>query len=277
METESEALRSLQEAEQETPDNQEMTPEDNPEDEAEETVETIEDKQEQLMSVDKQIENDSALVGKLEQQLQDYEAERAKLGFSSEGESPQVAQDLEKVKKRRLKLEEQKEEWVEENGRENVPESIVIDAGDNAREAKGVQGKKEGGAEDKEKRKQSVEQFKAKAIDAFKKVLKSDWKVSDAVNLDLAIDVMKTKMSALFGKKEKEYLDGKGEDILEQTVWLKWHRTPLIEQAIGKPNMIKKLEVYFGDTPVPIATEDELGRPEEEAQKKEAPRGARPV
>ncbi|MBI5072123.1 hypothetical protein HZB93_04555 [Candidatus Falkowbacteria bacterium] len=79
---------------------------------------------------------------------------------------------------------------------------------------------------------------------------------------------MKTKMSALFSKKEKEYLDGKGEDVLEQTVWLKWHRTPLIEQAIGKPNMIKKLEVYFGDTPVPIATEDELGKPEEEAQKK---------
>ncbi|MBI5072124.1 hypothetical protein HZB93_04560 [Candidatus Falkowbacteria bacterium] len=164
METESEALRSLHEAEQEISENQEMTPENIPEDETKETVETIEDKQEQLMSVDKQIETDSALVGKLEQQLQDYEAERAKLGFSSESEPPQVSQDLEKVKERRLKLEEQKEEWVEENGRENVPESIVIDSGDNAREAKGVQGEKEKRTEDKEKRKQSVEQYKTKAI-----------------------------------------------------------------------------------------------------------------
>jgi len=66
-------------------------------------------------------------------------------------------------------------------------------------------------------------------------------------------------------KEMKDFVDGKTED-LPSVVWIHWNCNSLFDQILGKPNMIKNLDITFDKEVVRIADEKELENEDEKAE-----------
>jgi hypothetical protein len=93
--------------------------------------------------------------------------------------------------------------------------------------------------------------------------MRKDWRTNDAVNLELAIKVMKTRVPKAMEEKAKGYTEGKVDECPFSTVFIHWEVSSILERLLSKnPNYIRKMEVKFDEESVKIADEKDL-KPEE--------------
>ena len=206
------------------------------------------------------------------------------MGMPPNGEnSPTVGFQNEKVKqleKRREELGQQKEDWIKQHGRENLPDGVALEDGEDGREAKGGSLEKEEDQEQSEKekkedlelRKQWLKKFEEESVKNFEDAMREDWRTKDAMNLDLTIQLMKLRVPEAMDKKAEDFINGKADQPPFSAVWIKWQNSSMMDRILNKPNSISKLEITFDDEVQKIAEESELKKEEEKenAEDKEA-------
>lgn len=189
--------------------------------------------------------------------------------------SPAVEFQNERVKqleKRKNELNEEKEHWIEKNGRENLPDGIALDDGEGGREARGgsVEDDQDGELSDQEKkedielRKEWLKKWEERSVQKFEKAMREDWRTKDAMNLDLTVELMKRRVPEAMSKEAKEFIDGIVDEPPFSTVWIKWQTSSPFDMLLSKPNRISKLEITFDNEIQKIADESELKKEEGE-------------
>lgn len=171
----------------------------------------------------------------------------------------------------KAELAEQRKKWIEEFGRDNLPEGLAIEESKDSREAKGVSPEKEPELTDKEKREQAeerrkwLEAWKKDAVVNFEKGMRGDWRTKGAINLGLTIEVMKLRVPNAMEKEMKDFVEGKTGE-LPSVVWIHWKCNSFFDQVLGKPNMITNLEITFDNKVVKLADEKDLEKEDEKTE-----------
>lgn len=204
---------------------------------------------------------------------------REGMGLTSNGEtSPGTDFNNNKItslEAEKAELVQQREEWIEEFGRDNLPEGLAIEESEDGREAKGVSPEKELELTGKEKREQTkerrewIEAWKKGAVVNFEKGMRDDWRTEDAINLDLTIEVMKLRVPNAMEKEMKDFVEGKT-DELPSVVWIHWKCNSFFDQVLGKPNMITSLDITFDNEVVRIADAEDLEKRGEKTGKSQS-------
>jgi len=179
---------------------------------------------------------------------------------------------IEKLEDKRNDLIRQKEEWIKKFGRDNIPEGLATSENEDNIEIKGTQisDEKESELTIDEKREQIkkegglLESWKRRAVDSFENWMRNSWRTRDAVNLDIAVEIMKTRVPIAMEKKMEDFVEGKS-DELPSSVWMQCKHSSLFDRILGRPNMIKNLEIKFGNETIKLADENDMG----EANKKQ--------
>lgn len=193
-------------------------------------------------------------------------------------ESPAAAfqkERIEKLEERRRELDDKKAKWIEQYGRENLPEGIVMNDGEDGREVKGWSREKDEEREqnnqekkeDLEARKEWVEQWEKETVEEFETSMREDWRTKDAINLKPSIELMKLRAQRSMEKAFADFIDGKIDVPPFASISLKWQTPSLFDKITGKPNIISKLEIVFDEKPEVLAEENELSK-EEDADSK---------
>jgi hypothetical protein len=239
---------------------------------------------EEMDGLDQEIFNTKKSAAETKQEIARL---RESLGAPSTDEEPPSAEieneKIEKLEEQKNELEKQKEEWIEQHGRENLPKGLAMGSGENGREANGSpendeeefeeeiknleeeekKQKRKERKEDLEQRKEWLKEWEEDAIFQFEGTMRKDWRTNDAVNLELAIKVMKTRVPKAMEEKAKEYTEGKVDECPFSTVFIHWEVSSILERLLSKnPNYIRKMEVKFDEESVKIADEKDL-KPEE--------------
>ena len=206
---------------------------------------------------------------------------REGMGISPNGESsPATEFQNEKIKqleKRKEKLGQQKESWIKQHGRENLPDGVALDDEEGDREAKGGSLEKGEGQEqdDKEKkedlelRKKWIKKWEEDSVKNFEDAMREDWRTKDAMNLDLTLELMKLRVPKAMDKEAEAFINGTVDEPPFSAVWIKWQTSSPLDRILNKPNWIGKLEITFDNEVQKIAEEDELKK-EEVVENKEA-------
>jgi len=231
-----------------------------PEAEINETVGEIDHVDQELFTAQKSIAETEAKLAEL----------REGMGMPPNGEnSPAAGFQNEKIKQleeRKKELDQQKEDWIKQHGRENLPDGIALEDGEDGREAKGGSLEKEK-KEDLELRKQWLKKFEEESARNFEDAMREDWRTKDAMNLDLTIHLMKLRVPEAMDKKAEDFINGKADEPPFSAVWIKWQTSSMLDKILNKPNSISTLEIAFDDEAQKIADEDELKEGEAEHKK----------
>jgi hypothetical protein len=231
-----------------------------PEAEINETVGEIDHVDQELFTAQKSIAETEAKLAQL----------REGMGIPPSGEnSPAVGFQNEKIKqleKRKEELDQQKEDWIKQHGRENLPDGVALEDGEDGREAKGGSLEKEEDQEQSEKekkedielRKQWLKKFEEESVKNFEDAMREDWRTKDAMNLNLTIQLMKLRVPEAMDKKAEDFINGKADQPPFSAVWIKWQNSSMMDRILNKPNSISKLEITFDDEAQKIADEGEL-------------------
>jgi hypothetical protein len=199
---------------------------------------------------------------------------RESMGMPPSGENVPAAEfQNEKVKqleKRKEELGQQKEDWIKQYGRENLPNGVALKDGEDGREAKGgsLEKEEDQGQSEKEKkedlelRKQWLKKFEEESVKNFEDAMREDWRTKDAMNLDLAIQFMKLRVPEAMDKKAEDFINGKVDQPPFSAVWIKWQNSSMMDRILNKPNSISRLEITFDDEAQKIADESELKKEE---------------
>ncbi|MGD1003199.1 MAG: hypothetical protein ABR884_01315 [Minisyncoccia bacterium] len=237
-----------------------------PETEINETVGEIDHVDQEVFTAQKSIADTEAKLAEL----------REGMGMPPNGEnSPAAGFQNEKIKqleKRKEELGQQKEDWIKQHGRENLPDGVALDDEEGGREAKGGSLEKEEDQErdDKEKkedlelRKKWIKKWEEDSVKHFENAMREDWRTKDAMNLDLTIQLMKLRVPKAMDKKAEEFLNGTVDEPPFSTVWMRWQTSSPLDKILNKPNWIGKLEITFDDEVQKIAEESELKKEEKE-------------
>jgi len=76
---------------------------------------------------------------------------------------------------------------------------------------------------------------------------------------------MKLRVPDAMEKEMKDFVDGKTED-LPSVVWIHWNCNSLFDQTLGKPNMIKNLDITFDNEVVKLADKKDLEKKDEKIE-----------
>lgn len=180
-------------------------------------------------------------------------------------------EEISKFEVEREKLTEQYNNWQKKFGEDNLPDGLAVAKDENDFEAKGAallpEEKSELNVEDKveqiRKRKEWLESWKKEATANFEKALRNNWRTKNAANLDLTIELMKLRVPNAMEKEMKDYVEGKTDEPCS-IVWMHWESSSLLDRIIGKPNMIKKLNITFDKKSVEIAGKEDLEKADED-------------
>ena len=242
-----------------------------PEQEITDTTRALED-------VDREIFAARRSMGEMDAKLASL---REEMGAPESGGPSPVAefqnQKIKQLEEKRAELNREKQEWIEQYGRENLPDGLVLEDEEGNLEAKGGS-YKEGEDEDKrsgeEEKKEDLElreklfkTWEEDAVRQFEKTMREDWRTEDAMNLDVTIQLMKLRVPKAMEEEAENFLDGKEDVPPFSTVWIKWQTSPLLDKLAGKPSFIGKLEITFDDEARKLAEEDELKKEEKEETK----------
>ncbi len=184
-------------------------------------------------------------------------------------ESPAMAfqkERIEKLEERRKELGDEKTKWIEQYGRENLPEGIVMEDDNNGREVKGWSREKneeqersdQEKKEDLEARKGWVKKWEKETVEEFETSMNEDWRTKDAVNLRSSIELMKLRAQDSMEKAFADFVDGKIDTPPFSNMSLKWRTSSLLDKLTGKPETISKLEIVFDEKPETLAEESDL-------------------
>lgn len=236
----------------------------------------------QINDIDERIFNSRKSAAQDEAKLKSL---REGMGLTSNSEtSPNIDFNNNKVaslEAEKAELAEQREKWIEEFGRDNLPEGLAIEESEDGREAKGVSPKKELELTNKEKREQTeerrkwLEAWKKDAVVDFEKGMRNDWRTKDAINLGLAIEVMKLRVPNAMEKEMKDFVEGKNDEP-PSVVWIQWKCNSFFDRVLGKPNMITNLKITFDNEVVKLADKKDLEKKDEkneEQKSEEKPKG----
>lgn len=237
--------------------------EESPKDEIVTTVNRIEDLDKKIVEASIRVTSENA----------DIERLRGEIGVGTSSLLQNDNDEISGLKSERNALAKQRDELIEEIGRNNLPDGLVVETGEFGRTVNGlnrlsgerVQSNVES---EQAERRRWLEEGKVKAVEIFENAMRSDWHTSDAVNIEIAIEVMKKKVPDAMEKRMKNFVDGDGED-LPSVVWLHWECNSLFDRILGKSNMIRGINVMFGNEAVQIAGEEDLKPGEEEQQQGE--------
>lgn len=209
------------------------------------------------------------------------------MGVTRTDNNPPSAQfDNEKIKKleeEKAELEKQKKEWMEEYGRENLPEGTAIESKNGGREAKAdsfgekwelEKEKKQNREEELKERKRMMQEWEERAVSDFERAMKNDWRTLGAINLNITIEIMKFQVPQAMDKKSKDFLEGKTDTLPFSTVWIKWETTGLFERIFNK-NKITKLDITFDDKAEELASQKDIEKKEKEEKEKENKKNGR--
>jgi hypothetical protein len=211
---------------------------------------------------------------------------RKDMGMPDGGEkSPAAEFQGEKIKQleeKKEKLNAQKEDWINKNGKENLPPGIAFDNEEGGREANGGSFEdeqdqeltEEEKKEDLELRKKWLKQWEEDAVKHFEEAMREDWRTKDAMNLDLTVSLMKIRVPKAMDKEAEDFVNGEGDVPPFSSVRIRWQTSSLLERILDKPNRISKLEITFDDEVQKIADDEELK--EEEKKEKETNNTGRP-
>jgi hypothetical protein len=201
---------------------------------------------------------------------------RDSMGMPPGGEnSPAAEFQSEKIRQlesRKGELSRQKENWIQQHGRENLPDGVAFDDEEGGREAKGgsfedeqeQEPSEQEKKEDLELRKQWLKKLEEDSVKHFEKAMREDWRTKDAMNLDLTIQLMKLRVPKALAKEAEEFVDGAVDDPPFSAVWIKWQTSSPLERILNKPNWISKLEITFDNEAREIADDSELKKEEKE-------------
>jgi hypothetical protein len=173
---------------------------------------------------------------------------------------------LEKIKS----LEKNKADWAEENGEEELPEGISIEDDEKGSMMKVNMEQSQIEAMSKEARRNLIDRWKESSVEAFTKIMKTNWRTQDAINLPIVLDIVKTNVPLAIEKQTKKFLDGEI-DTLPSNIWLHWKNNSFLELIANKPNQIKELKITFDEESVALADEKELTKQEEEDTQQKQP------
>ena len=247
--------------------------ENSPEAEINETVDEIDHVDQEIFTAQKSIAETEAKLAEL----------REGMGMPPNGEnSPAAAFQNEKIKqleKRREELGQQKENWIKQHGRENLPDGVALDDEEGGREAKGGSIEKEEDQEqnDKERkedlelRKKWIKKWEEDSVKHFEDAMREDWRTKDAMNLDPTIELMKLRVPKAMDKEVEEFINGTVDEPPFSTVWIKWQTSSPLDRILNKPNWIGKLEITFDNEAQKIADESELKKEKDAEGKKAKP------
>ena len=244
-----------------------------PEQEITETFQELAEVDQEIFTAEKSIAETDATLASL----------REEMGVPGAGEpSPAIASQKGKIidfQKRKAELEKKKDAWIELHGKEKIPEGLVFTSKDGGREARGGSPDKRAGeqhlvqgisAEEKERelesRKEWLKQWEAIAVQQFEKAMRDDWYTQDAMNLDVAIELMKLRVPKAMEQRSAQFLDGTLDAPPFSAVWIKWETGSLLNKILARSNAITKLEILFDDDPVQIVGEGEFKQAAEQQQ-----------
>jgi hypothetical protein len=208
------------------------------------------------------------------------EALRESMGMPPSSENAPAAEfqneKIKQLEKRKKELGQKKEDWIKQHGRENLPDGVVLEDGEDGREAKGGSLEKEEDQEQSEKekkedlelRKQWLKKFEEESVKNFEDAMREDWRTKDAMNLELTIQLMKLRVPEAMDKKAEDFINGKVDQPPFSAVWIKWKTSSMMDKILNKPNSISKLEITFDDEVQKIADEGELKKEENIGEKK---------
>jgi hypothetical protein len=121
-------------------------------------------------------------------------------------------------------------------------------------------------AEELKQREEKTQEQIADTQKYFEKTLRNHWLTQGAINMELAIDLMKRRVSEKILEKTEEYRTGKSDEGLG-LITMSWETTSIIERIfLQVPKQIKKLEITIGEERITLAGEEELVQPVEEEQ-----------
>lgn len=184
---------------------------------------------------------------------------------------------IEELEKKKAELIKRRDEWIQENGVDALPAGVPMEDDEGATmraRAESFEEKEEAQKEKLETRKKWFEDWKQDAVDDFEKALRSDWRISEAPNLEATIGLMKLRVPAAMDKKFESYVKGEEKDPPASTVWLHWD-TSLLDLLLGNSTPITSLDITFDDTKVSLATKEEIEKGVKEAEKEPEPRSTR--
>jgi hypothetical protein len=174
---------------------------------------------------------------------------------------------IEDLQKRERELIAEAQDWLRSNGRENLPNGIVIDTEDGGFEVKGGSfddiDKEEVASDrkrdDLELRRQWLRNLKEEVARNSERALREDWRTKDAVNLGLTIELMKRRIPGLIENKLRDFLSGKLEEPPFDTVWVRWKiSSSLLERIVSRPNQVTSVDILFDEDDVKLADDKEL-------------------
>lgn len=76
---------------------------------------------------------------------------------------------------------------------------------------------------------------------------------------------MKLRVPNAMEKEMKDFVEGKTDEP-PSVVWIRWNCNGLFDQILGKPNMIKNLDITFDNEVIRIAEAEDLEKKEEKTE-----------
>ncbi len=182
---------------------------------------------------------------------------------------------LVRLQEEKAALDAQKDGWISEHGRENLPEGMVMPAGQNGGEMRAgslrKQAEEDDSDPDQEKnldaRKVEMDSLKRDVTRAFEQGLKNSWRTRGAANLEMVVDLMKIRSQKAIDNKSADYVSGKTDELPFEDIWLSWEATSIIDRLFGKPNLIKNVNIFFDDDLEPLINASEIAEMEDRIKK----------
>jgi hypothetical protein len=173
---------------------------------------------------------------------------------------------LEALEHKRDELTKQQQAWIRQNGRDGLPANIVLGDDKNGRETyalslpnveTGTDGKREPSDEPLDVRRQRLKTWKEANVAKFEKALRNDRLTQDATNLNVVVNLMKTRLPKILSRTMRDYESGRTAHPPYKTVVLHWKVSGFLERMMGGANEVADLEVALDGTFVKIAAGDE--------------------
>lgn len=187
-------------------------------------------------------------------------------------ENPGLSGKTQKIRKKLGALEDQKSDWLKQNGIEKLPEGVIVPEGEDGRALKLDVSRDQAEKMSEAERRKLIDEWKRKSVKIFIKAVQSDWRSRDAINLSMVVDVIKNNTPLAIEKKAKQFLSGET-DSLPNVAVIHWKTNSIFDSLTGKPNQIKELKIDFeGETQVLAGPEElskETGEEEKLTEKKE--------
>ena len=184
-------------------------------------------------------------------------------GKGQDIKSPELAAKQEQMVKEIQALEEQKSEWLDQNGIEQLPEGVSVAQGENGWQLKINLTREQAEGMGKEQRRKLIDSWKTRAAENFADAIETDWRSRDAINLPLVLDVIRNNVPLAIEKKSSDFLNG-NTDFLPDFVVIHWKVNSFFDTLIGKPNQIRELKIDFAGESEVLAGAEELVKESDE-------------